>query len=63
MVRVGQKVLRHPAVLLQENGEGNLSRLPIPGCVAYIHPEGRYHMVEFTFSGGTIRECFLGVDE
>jgi len=31
------------------------------GKVVYIHPKGRYHVVEFACETGTIREAFQGV--
>ena len=36
---------------------------PAGGVVTYVHPRGRYHMVEFETAGGPIRECFAGVTE
>ena len=30
----------------------------IEGVVVYIHPERRYHAVEFTFDTGSFLECF-----
>lgn len=61
MLRVGQKVMRTPALLTQA-GEGNKEvHRPMTGKVVYVHPEGRYHLVEFETWGGTVRECFQGV--
>lgn len=31
--------------------------------VVYIHPQGRYHTVEFELPGGKVRESFLGVGD
>lgn len=30
------------------------------GKVVYIHPESRFHVVEFEFGGGKFREAFPG---
>lgn len=30
------------------------------GKVIYIHPEMRFHVVEFEFDGGKFREAFIG---
>ena len=44
--------------------EGNKKKQKVlTGRVAYVHPRGRYHMVEFTAKrGGVVRECFPGVE-
>ena len=34
---------------------------PIEGVVIYVHPKGRFHVVEFAGRLGTIREAFPGV--
>lgn len=31
------------------------------GKVVYVHPQGRFHTVEFMTGGGPIRESFQGV--
>lgn len=56
MVKLGQRVLRTPETF----GEG---KRPMVGRVAYIHPQGRFHSVEFELGGGRVRESFLGVSE
>ena len=40
---------------------GKQEHRPMTGKVTYIHPRGRYHLVEFETWGGTVRECFQGV--
>lgn len=63
MLKVGQKVMRTPALLTQA-GEGNKEvHRPMTGKVVYVHPEGRYHMVAFETRGGIVRECFDGADD
>lgn len=37
-------------------------RSPMKGKVIYIHPQGRYHVVEFELRGGKVRECFKGCE-
>ena len=62
MLRVGQKVMRTPALLTQA-GEGNKEvHRHMIGKVLYIHPAGRYHLVAFETRGGIVRECFSGAD-
>lgn len=34
---------------------------PLEGRVVYIHPEGRFHVVEFITRGGSVRESFAGI--
>ena len=34
-----------------------------PCKVVYIHPEGRYHTVQFDFPGGSFKESYLGVSD
>lgn len=31
------------------------------GTVIWVHPQGRFHVVEFRFRFGSIRECYAGV--
>lgn len=60
-MKLGQKVQRTPLSLFQEMKDGKQGRRPMIGKVVYIHPEGRYHLVEFEVWGGTVRGCFAGV--
>lgn len=61
-MRIGQKVVRIPETFYMGDLKGHQAeKRATSGKVAYIHPEGRYHMVEFETPGGIIRECFLGV--
>ena len=49
---VGETVIRRPATF----GRGRMK-----GRVVYVHPAGRFHVVEFELPrGGTLRECFAG---
>ena len=61
-MKIGQKVLRVPETFFDSDPkEGKASRHPLTGTVVYIHPQGRYHVVEFETRGGPVREAFLGV--
>lgn len=46
---LGESVSRRPATF----GRGRMR-----GRVVYVHPAGRFHVVEFETRGGVIRECF-----
>lgn len=65
MVHVGDKVTRIPRTIaeLAEPGSSALVRKPMKGEVIYVHPKGRFHVVEFTNAHGiTMRETFWGVE-
>ena len=54
---------RYPQSFRETDGERNAPRKPMKGKVVYIHPLGRYHVVEFELRGGPVRESFLGVND
>lgn len=56
-VHVGMKV-RRKTVYGESEIAGGLKK-SYTGTVVYIHPEGRYHMVEFQDG---LRECYAGTD-
>ena len=58
-MKIGDKVQRRPVTFGGLEGKNGL-RQGFTGEVVYIHPEGRYHMVEFPVRSGKIRECFSG---
>ena len=62
-MRVGEKVVRVP-LTISDFDPKTMKRIirPLRGRVTYIHPRGRYHVVEFNTPGGPVRECFLGVE-
>lgn len=69
MVKIGDKVTRLPrtigtAVGIDGHNFGNALELkPMRGVVVYVHPEGRFHVVEFeNLRGDKLRETFDGVD-
>lgn len=46
-MKIGQKVRRVPLSLTQTADNGKQEHRPMTGKVVYIHPQGRYHLVEF----------------
>lgn len=60
-MEVGDKVTRYPTTF--ENTEKNLAERkmrPLTGTVIYIHPQKRFHVVEFEVRGVKFRESFQG---
>lgn len=62
-MKLGKIVTRYPQSFRETDGERNAPRKPMKGKVVYIHPLGRYHVVEFELRGGPVRESFLGVND
>jgi hypothetical protein len=70
MVNVGDKVSRSPVTFSPDRDELLLKKTAsmdsfheawqITGTVVYVHPQGRYHIVEFDMPGGKVREAFMG---
>lgn len=62
-MKIGDKVRRRPVTfggVESDQKKGPGLRREFIGVVLYIHPEGWYHLVEFSVRGGKIRECFPG---
>ena len=58
-MELGEKVVRTPITFTDPYREkGEVKHKPMTGKVVYIHPEGRYHTVEFDLPGGKVRENF-----
>lgn len=57
-ITVGDIVTRTPITF---SGHECKQYQPMKGKVVYVHPRGRFHVVEFTGKIGAIRETFLGV--
>lgn len=57
-VRVGDTVVRHPLTILEPGQAKNAKDITMKGEVVYIHPRGKFHVVEFA---GGIRESFVGI--
>lgn len=47
--------------VITDRGAIRSERRPMSGRVVYIHPLGRFHLVEFDMPGGPVREAFWGV--
>lgn len=64
-MKLGDKVVRMPVTIehpvITDRGAIRGERRPMSGRVAYIHPMGRFHLVEFGTPGGPVREAFWGV--
>lgn len=64
-MKLGEKVVRLPVTIeypvITDRGIIRSERRPLSGRVVYIHPRGRYHVVEFDMPGGPVREAFMGV--
>ncbi len=54
-VQVGDTVIRTP-ITFEARGSRDIG--PMEGKVVYVHPLGRFHVVEF----GQLRESFMGVE-
>lgn len=66
MVTVGKIVTRVPQTIGMptERNRMVLERRPQRGKVVYVHPKGRFHVVEFeNLMGDKIRETFDGVED
>lgn len=61
-LHVGQLVTRTPDTIQVwvDTPKPHLATRPMRGRVCYIHPKGRFHVVEFNTFGGAIRESFSG---
>lgn len=55
IVQIGDVVTRRPVTFDTKDGQ------PARGRVVYIHPKGRFHVVEFGEGATAVRESFLGV--
>ena len=61
-LQIGEYVQREPVSFLAPFVAGSTNqREMMVGRVRYIHPLGRYHVVEFQGRSGPVREAFLGV--
>ena len=57
-VRLGQNVKRTPSWNFK-GGYNEANTPKLSGYVRYIHPKGRYYMVEFQLPSGVLRECYF----
>ena len=58
--RVGETVQRQIACISETKDHRIISPMQ-EGTVIWVHPQGRFHVVEFRFRFGSIRECYAGV--
>ena len=59
-MKLGDKVIREPETFCEMDKQGRNQKKPMKGTIVYIHPQGRYHTVEFETEGKTVRESFWG---
>lgn len=62
-LQVGDRVSRVCVALTGQDGFNAKEPARLTGRVVWVHPEGRFHVVEFQLGGGAVRECFLGVEK
>lgn len=61
-MNIGERVVRHPITCYSVPPRPDFAR-PREGTIVYIHPQGRYHTVEFEDeSGRKFRESFSKYD-
>ena len=64
-MKIGDKVTRTPRTFgeyMEDSVGFRMHARPMRGRVVYIHPKGRFHVVEFENArGDKIRETFMGV--
>lgn len=64
-MKIGDKVVRTPHTVGEGMPVGTIcsegAGKPMRGTVVWIHPKGRFHVVEFDVCGRKLRESFLGV--
>nr|DAG72654.1 MAG TPA: hypothetical protein [Caudoviricetes sp.] len=60
-MKINDIVERRPQIIYDQENRRIRGAGPLKGKVVYIHPAGRWHMVEFSTPHGPVRECFYGV--
>lgn len=56
---IGQHVTETPQTLYFNLHDKSEQRIrPMPGTVVWIHPKGRFYVVEFDFGRYSVREAF-----
>lgn len=56
-MKIGDRVNRRPTLKCENNSSSKIPPMML-GTVIYIHPAGRFHVVEFNFNYGNVRESF-----
>lgn len=59
-MKIGDRVTRNTVTMSDTTKDKD--KKTMTGRVVYIHPEERYHVVEFSFPYGSVRESFYGVE-
>lgn len=59
-VQIGDIVTRRPITFTDTAKDRNEGSRLLRGKVVYIHPKGRFHVVEFGDGSKTVRESFYG---
>ena len=59
-IKVGDLVTRRPASFT-DSVDGVKAARKMAGTVVYVHPQGRYHVVEFGQGAKAVRESFRGI--
>lgn len=60
-MKVGDRVTRYPTTFINTDTDMSERRMkPMSGTVVYIHPQKRFHVVEFEVNGEKFRESFQG---
>lgn len=60
-LKIGENVIRHPITIYKRPHRYDQVK-PMEGQIVYIHPENRYHVVEFQSGNSIFRECFSMFD-
>ena len=58
-VKIGDTVKRKPTTFSKTEETGKMT---MEGTVIYVHPEERFHVVEFGKGNHKVRESFWGVE-
>lgn len=54
----GQKAVCAPVTICEVDDKCRRVQKILTGKITYVHPKGRFALVEFKSKGGTLRECF-----
>lgn len=62
-VQIGDSVVRKPVTFSRyDEDQKKHTQAAMRGKIVYVHPQGRFHTVEFMTGGGPIRESFQGAE-
>lgn len=59
-IKVGDRVTRRP-ISFTDSVDGGKTARKMAGTVIYVHPQSRYHVVEFGRGAEAVRESFPGI--